>query len=256
MTMQEALDILMQDNSSGMSPEELSRRETLVRGLSTSNPELARQVASGPYQMNVGNSQLGDTATPQEGWQRGPVGGSSYSDQARSQPQQQAPRQGVATPSTTGPMVSGQPPSWMTGASKDYNGNSAGPFQGPQDRQGNVQGSQMPSITINLGGQPQANAQAPSWMTQAPPDQQGNGNMRGVLPGMAMSSTSNNNYPYSPTFPQSSMTPGDMGQATWNQAQQTPQWYEDFNPVIPPDRYSNGAYSNSNYPMSPMWTGR
>ena len=141
MTMQEALDIIAMSEQNkgdfGMSEEEQARRQTLIRGLATNNPELARQVASGPYQMNVGNSQVGDTATPQEGWQRGPVGGSSYSDQARSQPQQ-APRQGSATPSTTGPIVSGQPPSWMTSAPRDYNGNSVGQFQGLQDCQGNV----------------------------------------------------------------------------------------------------------------------
>lgn len=249
MTIQEALEILMQENSSGMSPEELSRRETLVRGLATSNPELARQVASGPYQMNVGNSDVGDTATPTEAWQRGP----SMSDQVRSQPPQ-AQRPGMATPSTTGPMVAGQPPAWMTSAPKDYNGNSIGQFQGPPDRNGNVQGSQMPTININVGGQPQG--PAPSWMTQAPPDQQGNSNERAVYPGAAMSAMSNSNYPYSTNFPRSSMTPGAMGQATWNQAQQTPQWYDQFNPVIPQNRFNNGSYNNSNYPMSPLWTGR
>lgn len=250
MTIQEALDILAQENSSGMSQEELSRRDTLIRGLSTSNPELAMQVARGPYQMNVGNS-VGDSASPTEAWQRGPVGGSSYSDQARSQPQQ-SQMQGVATPSTTGPIVPGTPPARYQepGQQSSGRGNMQGPLN--QNGQYGAQPGQVPTININVGGQPQQGGPA-QW--QQPPE--GNSNERAVYPGNAMSSMSNNNYPYSPTFPQQSIGPSAQGQATWNQAQQGPKWYdEQFNPPIPQNQYNNGAYNNNNYPMSPMWAGQ
>lgn len=261
MTIQEALDILAQENSSGMSPEELSRRDTLIRGLSTSNPELAMQVARGPYQMNVGNS-VGDTATPTEAWQRGPAGGSSYSDQARSQPQQ-SQMQGVATPSTTGPIVPGQPPArynepGMQSSGSMGSGRPSGPYgpsQGPLNPNGQygAQPGQVPTININVNGQPQQGGPA-QWQQ---PQDQGNSNERAVYPGNAMSSMSNNNYPYSPSFPQQSVGPSAMGQATWNQAQQGPKWYdEQFNQPIPQNPYNNGSYGNSNYPMSPMWAGQ
>lgn len=268
MTIQEALDILAQENSSGMSPEELSRRDTLIRGLSTTNPELAMQVARGPYQMNVGNS-VGDSASPTEAWQRGPsaMSNSDY-PYSPSSPKGPSQMQGVATPSTTGPIVPGQPPARYNEPGVQSSGSMGsgrpsgayGPTQGPLNPNGQygAQPGQVPTININVNGQPQQQGgQTPSWLMGASQDSQGNSNERAVYPGPAMSSMSNNNYPYSPSFPPQSMAPSAMGQARWNQAEQGPKWYEEqFNPPIPQNPYNNGAYNNNNYPMSPMWAGQ
>jgi hypothetical protein len=132
----------------GMSEEENRRRDVLIQGLLQSNPDLAYQVAKGPYRMN-------GTQSPQ---------GPSVSDRTRGNPATILNGPPINRPASQQPQ---QPP-----RNVPQLGNASAP----------PAGSTAPvNVNINLGGQPQqgpmtqaqataqgyqAPATAPSWVDQ------------------------------------------------------------------------------------------
>jgi len=122
--------------TSGMSVEEQRRRAAAIAALSQTNPDLAYDMAKGPYRINEG---VGSTVTPQEGWQRGPQPQQPPSQQPimgtidrwrSSQPQPSNSGPVVPVPSMSNPnayntgVPRGAPPS--TGARYDFPANSSG----------------------------------------------------------------------------------------------------------------------------------
>jgi hypothetical protein len=154
--------------SLGMTPEEIAKRDNLIRVVAEYNPDMAHMIARGPYR-STGQSSLGASATPQEAWSRG-ANDTSVSDRLRGVPQTQNPPaqspapqggpimgaintwRGGPTPSTTGPAVPGTPPPRSTNTPYQSEGSLA------------PSGSRETPVNINIysGPQPQQ-GQAPDW---------------------------------------------------------------------------------------------
>ncbi len=132
MTPEEILSLALSNQDTlGMTDEEKRRRQVLIEAVLKHHPDVAEDIAKGPYRMNGGQPAGGPSVTPGDYWRGGTRGGDgsnnqSLADSVRGKPQQspQFPTiMGMAAqggpfpsasynappPSTTGPMVSNQP---------------------------------------------------------------------------------------------------------------------------------------------------
>lgn len=232
-----------------MDEVERQRRQKLIEATAQRDPELARMIASGPYQRI--DEGVGATATPQEAWQRGasqqyppqappntPIMSTinQWQNQAPPPQQQQPGARGIGyagqqvQASQSGP-VANSPAYGMPGGISYAQSQQGGPiapgqysqgYQAPQpsDRSTSdrlrgpyenpfIQSQGSPPIVINVGGGQMP--QLPQWMT--PPAQNSwqqydNRNAAATYPGQAMSSYSNQDYPYASNYLRPEMMSG------------------------------------------------
>jgi hypothetical protein len=100
----------------GMTPEEIAKRQHLVQVVADYNPELARDIAMGPYRVN---------ASPQQAWSRG-ESAMSNQDYPYSPNYSSPARPGEPSTSSTGPIVA-PPPRQTGGLDYSYPGAATAP---------------------------------------------------------------------------------------------------------------------------------
>jgi hypothetical protein len=145
-------EIMAQANNSGMTQEEWERREALIRAVSQHNPELAAEIARGPYRMNGGS---GPSAPPQSTSDvvRGPYGeGAQVPSRGSSNPMNSAP---IASPSinSTGVSSGGALPPVVQGPVNKWGNMGSGPPEptgNPRYDFPDYQRRESPSVTINI----------------------------------------------------------------------------------------------------------
>jgi hypothetical protein len=176
----EELMALEASTRGGMTPEEIARRQQLIGNVAQHNPELAIQIAKGPYRMNGGQSAPSQgtySAPPPQGQQYRPVPGDAN-------PAYPAPSSAPAGDSSNlmkSPTINAQGqqvPTYGQVGPTNAQGNYGGPPQGmgnprydfPQNATGS---QQQPVVNINVGTSPagfsrQGYGSEPTNWSQAP----------------------------------------------------------------------------------------
>lgn len=217
---------IAQQNMSGMDDIERQRRQALIEATVQRDPELARMIASGPYQRI---DDTGSTMSSQEAWQRAP----QYPGMTVRTP---GPQQGPpAQPQATTPSLMQNPI-----YNRQVQPSSSGPI-----------GSSPAYGTPSLMNNPIYSQQSPSTGGQQPVTVNvnfggGSGVQDWMKPQSQQQGYDQNNW-YTPP----------------SQVQQTPQQQaiqqQIYNPPSqrPPQIRSYGAaYDMSSYPYSPLWSGQ